>query len=289
MNEFSRLHPLVLFAFFLSVIVLTVVQTHPIYILISLLAAKVCAFKILGFQNYKKRSLSYLLIFLIVGLSNPVFSHKGATILFYLNDNPFTLEATIYGFVFAAMLIAVLLWCEILQKVMSSDKILYLFSKSIPAIGLMLTMTLRFIPKFASQAKSIRDAQKFLGNDISQGSLLHRIKSGVSILSMLITYAFETSVDTADSMKSRGYGSHKRTNFTTYLFTRSDGGYLFGIVVLFLFCFIMLNQPVNLFYYYPLIQNLSFQVKDLVLYLGYICLFNFAFVYEIKEERKWKS
>ncbi|MEF9920392.1 MAG: energy-coupling factor transporter transmembrane component T [Erysipelotrichaceae bacterium] len=288
MNEFSRLHPLVLFSFFLSVILLTMIQTHPVYIIISLFAAKLCFYKMLGFKAYCKRMMYHLIIFLIVGLSNPIFSHRGATILFYLNDNPITLESIIYGFVFAAMLIAVLIWCEILQKVMSSDKIMYLFSKSIPAFALMFSMTLRFIPKFSKQLKEIRDAQKLLGNDISEGSLIHRIKSGVRILSMLITYAFETSVDSADSMKARGYGLKHRTSFTTYSFTKRDRIYLIGLGTIAVFCFIALNNQFGFFNYYPKISTLSIQRLDLILYILYALLFNFAFIYEKREEAKWK-
>lgn len=39
----------------------------------------------------------YVSMFLLVAVTNPLFSHNGVTPLFYLNGNPVTLEAFVYG------------------------------------------------------------------------------------------------------------------------------------------------------------------------------------------------
>ena len=73
-------------------------------------------------------------------------------------------------------------------------------------MSLLLSMTLRFVPKFKSQIKVVSDAQKCVGRDISNGGVLERAKNGLTILSVMITWALENAIETADSMKSRGYG-----------------------------------------------------------------------------------
>lgn len=42
-------------------------------------------------------------------------------------------------------------------------------------------------------------------------------------MSIVVTWALENALDTADSMKSRGYGLPKRTAFSLFRFTLRDG------------------------------------------------------------------
>ena len=49
------------------------------------------------------------------------------------------------------------------------------------------------------------------------------MKSGISILSSLTDWALEGSIVTADSMRARGYGCVRRTNFHIYHFSWRDG------------------------------------------------------------------
>lgn len=87
-------------------------------------------------------------MFLLVAVTNPLFSHNGVTPLFYLNGNPVTLEAFVYGAAIAVMVVGVMLWCRCYSAVMTSDKFLYLFGRAIPKLALVLSMALRFIPMF---------------------------------------------------------------------------------------------------------------------------------------------
>lgn len=44
------------------------------------------------------------------------------------------------------------------------------------ALSLILSMALRFVPRFMGQLKVIRNGQKAMGRDVSEGSLLKRIR-----------------------------------------------------------------------------------------------------------------
>ena len=67
-------------------------------------------------------------------------------------------------------------------------------------------MVLRFVPKFKAQFRVVSNAQKCVGRDVSNGKLLERIRHGIRILSIMVTWALENAIETADSMRSRGYG-----------------------------------------------------------------------------------
>lgn len=287
--EVTRLHPLVLIIFIIGVIALTMLSTHPLSIFISLMTAIITLGKFIGVKTVCKRVVYLLPFYLIVALCNPLFVHQGVTILFYVNDNPITKEAIIYGFVFSLMMYAIILWCQVMKEILDSDKILYLFSKTLPLVALMMSMTLRFIPKFHHQLHMIMDAQRLLGNDIHSGSILHRIRSSFSICSMLITWAFETSVDTANSMNARGYGLRGRTSYSTFTFTRKDKWILAFQIMLLIICLITYMEGAGYFYYYPMLMDMSLGLRDFI-YFSSFCLFcGSAFLYESKEVQIWNS
>lgn len=61
-----------------------------------------------------------------------------------------------------------------------------------------------------------------MGRDVSEGTVLNRIKYGLQMVSILVTWALENAIETSDSMRSRGYGLHGRTAFSIYRLTRRD-------------------------------------------------------------------
>lgn len=70
--------------------------------------------------------------------------------LFYLKTGPVTLEAIVYGLVLASMLFISILWFSCYNKVMTTDKFVYLFGRVIPALSLVLSMVFRFVPRFGN-------------------------------------------------------------------------------------------------------------------------------------------
>lgn len=216
-DAFSSYHPAVNFLYFGLVLFFTMCFLHPACLLLSLAAALRYAVCLNG-RRAVRRSLRYLLpAALLAALINPAFNHQGATILTYLpSGNPLTLESMAYGLAAAALLSAVVTWFSCYTAVMTSDKFVYLFGRVIPALSLVLSMALRFVPRFQVQARAVSQAQRCVGRDVSDGSLLQRLRNGVTILSILLTWCLENALATADSMKSRGYGLPGRTAFSIY-------------------------------------------------------------------------
>ena len=227
---------------------------------------------------------------IIMALINPAFNHEGGTMLMYLpSGNPLTLESIVYGIASSLMLITVVSWFSSFNSVMTSDKFVYLFGRIIPALSLILSMSLRFVPRFKAQIKVISNAQKCIGRDISNGSVLRRARQGIRILSIMVTWALENAIETADSMKGRGYGLPGRTAFSIFRFDRRDRAALIYLLV----CgaYIIIGSVLNGLYfrYFPTIKGVFITPYSISLFVAYTALCIMPVVINVREDLKWKA
>lgn len=288
-NTFKTYHPIVNFAFFVAVIVFTMFLMNPFFLVVSFLASFLYSILLKGSKALKFNVLFVLTSLLIIAVLNPVFVHQGRTMLFYLNDNPITLESIEYGFAAGVMLVSVLMWFTSYNEVMTSDKFIYLFGRIIPALSLILSMTLRLIPRLKDQIQQISNAQKCIGMDTSTGSILQRAMHGIRIISILMTWALENVVETADSMKARGYGLHGRTAFSPFQFDQRDASCLAVIAATVTLCIVGQVWGVTYFQYYPYVKWTYVQPFTSIMETAYLLLCFLPPILEIREEIKWHS
>lgn len=289
-DAFVDYHPFVNFIYFGLVISFSLMLTHPMAQGISLVCATVYCISAEG-----KKSVLFLLRFclpmvIITAFINPAFNHEGTTTLLYFsNGNPLTLESILYGFAMGAMLVTLLLWFSSFNRVMTSDKFIYLFGKLIPALSLVLSMSLRFVPKFKMQMGNVAEAQRSIGRDVSSGSLWNRTKTAIVIFSVMITWVLENAIETADSMKSRGYGLKGRTAFSIYRFDERDTYTLIWLA----FCGLFMAAGTILsafgFRYFPNVRYAALDWTTIPFYLVYLGLCITPVVLNFKEERTWKT
>ena len=289
-DSFSEYHPFINLIYFAFTISFSLVLTHPLAQGISLICAVIYAISING-----KKSVNFLLKYclpmvLLTAFINPAFNHEGSTTLLYFpNGNPLTLESILYGFSAGVMIITTLMWFSSFNRVMTTDKFIYLFGKVIPALSLVLSMSLRFVPKFKSQMQTVTEAQRSIGRDVSNGSLLQRTKTAIHIFSIMITWSLENAIETADSMKSRGYGLKGRTAFSIYRFDERDKYALIWLS----FCglFLVAGTILNAFgfRYFPDIRYAAFDMTTIPFYCAYSALCITPVILNYKEERKWKT
>ena len=208
MNFFARLHPFVLLMYFVAVLSVSMFMQHPIYLTLSFLGGVGFLVFLKGIKYVIKSLATFVLLGLIITLTNPLFSHNGATPLFFINGNAFTLEALVYGGVFALLIICVIFWFSAFNQIFDSEKILFLFGRISPKISLIFSMALNFIPNFTRYFKEILAVQK-----VNEKS---KIKLYISCFSAVITHSLEEAIETADSMSARGYGIGKATCFSRF-------------------------------------------------------------------------
>ena len=280
-------HPLVSFTYFFVVIGMSMIYMHPVLSLISLISATLYSLVLNKKRTFQTLKFTMLMT-LCITIANGLFVNRGLTVLFYFRYNPVTLESISYGMTSGIMMASVVMWFSCYNEIITSDKFLYIFGKILPSIALLVNMTIRLIPKLIDQIKIIANTQKTVGLDYEEGTLLIKIKSSMRILSILVTWALEDAVMTADSMKARGYGLKGRSNFSIYRFIKRDMIMisLIGIIGLFLSVGYMNGYGKLLFY--PTIENIKFDTLSIILYLSFLVITILPVCLEIVEEYKWK-
>ncbi|MBR5527703.1 MAG: energy-coupling factor transporter transmembrane protein EcfT [Clostridia bacterium] len=290
MNEFKSYHPIVNFLYFVFVTGFSCFLMHPVCLGISLTSALTYSVMLKG-KKALKSSLIYVLPMMVaMALMNPLFNHDGVTVLAYFhNGNPLTLESMIYGLCAAAMIASVICHFSCYNEVMTSDKFIYLFGRMIPAMSLIISMTLRFIPKFSAQLKVVVNAQKCMGRDISNGNIVRRAKNGMNILSIMTTWALENAIETADSMKSRGYGIPGRTAFSIFKFDKRDLKALVCILLLAMYTLWGSLTGKMHFSFFPSIKTAGFSAVEASIFAAYFLLCMCPVIIELREAGRWEA
>jgi len=262
---------------------------HPVFLIIGVTAALSYGI-ISGGKGTLRFFICFLLpMILLITLINPFVNHQGTTVLFYYAEyRSVTLEAVIYGLLMGLMLATILLWFSCYNRIMTSDKFVYLFGRIMPAISLLFSMVMRFVPNYKMQITKISDAQKCIGRDVSNGTTKEKIRHGIKIVSIMFTWALENAIDSADSMRSRGYGTKRRTAFCIYRFDGRDraAGVLLLILTGIVLTGVFLGRCSMEFY--PQIIMSDPGVMGMLAYVSYGVLCFFPVMIEVKEVFTWR-
>lgn len=290
MNDaFSGCHPIINFGYLLIVMMITMCFMQPYYLALSFVAAFCYSVYLNGVRGLKFNLFIALPMLILATVFNPLFNHEGMTILAYFSSgNPLTLESIIYGLASSVMFVSVILWFSCYNTIMTSDKFIYLFGRIIPSISLVFSMVLRFVPKFKNQAKVIGNGQKCIGRDPMMGNSKQRLHNGMRIMSILTTWGLENGIETADSMRSRGYGLPGRTSFSTFRFDTWDKILAIAMLVMLVITFIPIVSGAVYIVYYPLV---NINAPTALAVLNYIAFGLFCFLpllMDLVEDIKWR-
>lgn len=287
MNDaFNKIHPFTGLLYFAVVIGFSMFFMNPVCITLSLCCALLSAVIING-----KRALGLTVKFIIpmillVMIINPVFNHRGATIITYLPwQNPLTLEAILYGIASAVMFSSVILWFSVFNTVMTSDKIICLFGRIIPSLSLVISMTLRFVPRFVSKFKELKSARI---TPQKQGFIV-KMKILLSELSVMLSWSLESSIESADSMKSRGYGMKGRTAYNIFKFRKTDVIIITALIISALTMILLIASGTGKYSFYPVFKiefSGALSVLFYVIYLGIMLIPSITIAWE---GLKWKQ
>lgn len=286
-DAFSGYHPAVELAFFLAVLGMTMFIQQPVYLLISLVCGGTYLLYLQG-RRGMLRQVGYLLpVMLLMALLNPMFNHEGMTILWYLpNDNPITLEAVCFGLASAVMLGASILWFNCCNTIFTSDKIIYLFGRIVPSLSLLISMTLRFVPRFKNYLQETLRTQRAMHQP---ENLKEKLQQALAAFSSTVSWAMEQSIISADSMKSRGYGSQGRTAFSIYHFEKRDGLFLALLALLLAGAVLPCFTGSLAWNYYPSLSGRLFGPAQLLSYLSFGGMCGLPLIIDLMEDRKWNA
>jgi len=176
-----------------------------------------------------------LLLWLITIPLNALTAHYGQTVLFSLPrtlpligglvGGPITLEAAAYGFLSGLALLTVLIIFATLNRVVAPYQLLRALPPVLFQTGVMASIALSFVPQAAVSLREIREAQAIRG---------HRprgLRDALPLLMPLFTTGLERSLQLAESMEARGFGTAP---------VRSSAGRRWGQGLLFLALLLLL-------------------------------------------------
>lgn len=286
-EAFSGFHPAVNLAFFAAVLGMTMFVLHPVYLTVSLVCACLYVWYLKGSRDFGRQVLYLVPVLLGMAVLNPLFNHEGVTVLFYLpNDNPVTVEAIAFGLASAGMMGASILWFNCSSAVFTSDKIIYLFGKVIPSLSLLISMTLRFVPRFTGFLQNVLRVQRAMHTPRNAKETLQQ---ALSAFSATVSWAMEQSIVSADSMKSRGYGFAGRTAYSIYRFDKRDGIALLVLVALCLGALLPCLTGWTNWSFYPALTGTLAGPVQLLAYLCHCGACLMPLIIDLTEDHKWNS
>ena len=284
-DRFSEFHPLVNMVFYAAVILFSMFLMNPVCLGISLCCSLANAVFLNGKKTLRFGFRIVLPTIILVSVINPIVNHQGVTILEYLPwNNPLTLESIVYGTASAVMVSSVVFWFSSVNTVMTADKFICLFGRVIPSLSLVLSMALRFVPKFLTEFRQIRAAQNQLITAERAGFFVS-VRRVFRELSTMLSYALENSIETADSMKARGYGLKGRTAYVNYRFYKQDAFCLSGMLLLIILLLLLCLTGAVKYRYFPFLKGNLFTVNAVSFYILYSL---FPLALNIGENLRWK-
>jgi energy-coupling factor transport system permease protein len=230
-DGFAALHPSVCFFYYAGVFLFSMLLLHPLFLGTLFIIAILLNLIQDGGQRLVKSWAFYIVMGTAVVLLNPVFSDRGVTILFYLRNKPITLESVVFGITMALSLLTILIIFHSYNLVITIDKFLFLFASFFPKGAFLAMLSIRFVSLLKTRFQQILIIQKTRGRDIYKGTVKKRLKDGMQLLIILVTWSFEEALQTAESMKSRGYGTGKRSFYFPYKMDRHNWIILFILIL----------------------------------------------------------
>ena len=286
-DAFTQFHPAVNLSFFAAAIGLSMFLMHPVFLFVSIICAGGYLWYLQGGRGVV-RQVGYLLpVLLFTAILSPLFNHEGTTALFYLrNGDAVTVEALSFGIASAVLMGASIIWFNCCNAVFTTDKIIYLFGRIIPSLSLLISMTLRFVPRFKAYLQTTMQVQKAMKPPKTRLDIL---KQALTAFSATVSWAMEQSIVTADSMKSRGYGAAGRTAYSIYRFERRDGLTLVLIALLCIGTVLPWALGWVQWSFYPAITGELLGARQMISYLSFLGLCLMPLIIDWKEDCKWSS
>lgn len=229
--RFDSYHPVINFLYFAAALTCTVCFQHPVFLAISYLSAFLYSVRLNG-RRALVFNLCLIPLILVYAAWYSYYNHFGITNLrSNFIGNQITLEAVAAGLVRGVTIASVLMFFSCMFAVVSADKVIYLFGRISPRLSLFLSILLRFIPRVKERGRRIELSRCGIGKGCRQGSLFQKIVHTIGFVSILITWTLEDFVESAASMKCRGYSLKGRTAFSIYRFDNRDRSFVVALAL----------------------------------------------------------
>ena len=320
--ELTSIHPGVYLLYYFIMVLFAFIFSDP-YFVVTFLILILVLIALQGISHELKNIMKlFIPLSILIMILNPLLNRTGAHKIYLWSGFFITYEAIAYGILMSLALLIVILVFSSYNRSVSYQEMLYIFSKKLPIISMIIVMALRFIPLINSRAIEVQKLNNLKSNGIELESddeeridvdtfnsnintdynskLVDKLKSNKRIAAIIkeaktlgkimgitVSWSLEESMFTAKSMKARGYNATERTSYLSYKFSNADFAFIALIIITVAIIIAGLLKGVGMINIYPSIDfrfsNLPFNIY----YLAFI-VFLLPLIYlEIKERILW--
>ncbi len=287
-NFFGNYHPVCQAIYFISFFFFMIAINNPAHRVVATIIIFVYVILLKGVASIGRSLLYIIPLLIIISVLNPIFNHIGQTVLFYLNDEPISLEAVLFGFFSAVLIVSLVQFFTAFGICLNAHKLRFLLGRALPAISLMISMVLRYVPHLRRRLKEILAVQSTLGLDSTKGRLKTKLSTGSTVLLGLMSLSMEEGIDTSDSMNARGYYLRGKTHFHTYHYRMRDFICIIAVFGLDILLIIPLFMGVMDYDIYPIMTPFIKSNQSFFAMVVYAFLAAIPMLANILEEIRWR-
>ena len=326
--ELTSIHPGVYLLYYFIMVLFAFIFSDP-YFVVTFLILILILIALQGVSSELKNIMKlFIPLSVLIMILNPLLNRTGAHKIYLWSNFFITYEAIAYGVLMSLALLIVILVFSSYNRSVSYQEMLYIFSKKLPIISMIIVMALRFIPLINSRAIEVQKLNNLKNNGIEvdgngsdaesksldidefnsnintdyDSKFVNKLKSNKrvaaiikeaktlgKIMGITVSWSLEESMFTAKSMKARGYNATERTSYLSYKFGNADYAFIALIIVTVGIIIVGLLKGVGMINIYP---SIDFRFSNLpfnIYYLAFI-VFLLPLIYlEIKERILWRN
>jgi len=280
-----RLNPFVKLVWVAALFVLSLIFNHPLYLLLLFLSTLPLVIAARVWREWAAIMKFAIYLCLAIVAINALVSYHGSHVLWQapfrippLGAPVITLEALSFGLGMSLRLLTVISAFAVITFTIHPDDIMLAMIKlKLPYKSVLVTsLSTRFIPTLIDDVERIGNVQRSRGLELEKGNLLHRIRSRLAIIVPLLSNSLDRTVQVAEAMESRAFGSGEERSFYKEIkLGRLD-------VPMLILGFLPLAQGILMrwwgygdYQYYPIMGEISlagFEVSMLVLLVFWLCM-----------------
>lgn len=227
-NLFYKLHTFTIVFFICVIFFLSLIFTHPAYLLGLLIVVGGVTIATGNFKEWKGYLKFTIPMIILIVLINALFVHAGATVLYkgprlpVIGKIKITLEAIAYGVGMGIRLLVIISVFCLYTYAVQPDKFMKMFSRIGNKSVFVIILATRLFPLMISDYRRIMEVQRCRGVKLDTGKWVDRAKNLLPVISALLLSCLERSFWQAESMYARGYGSGKRSIYIKDLWRIRD-------------------------------------------------------------------
>lgn len=274
-----HLHPLVVVLWVIGIIVSCLVFQDPLLLLVvffSMIPVVLMGKITRSWWSFIR--LALWLSVIIIGI-NLVINQQGDTILFTMKHLPLlstfqiSLESILFAVMMSLRLLCMISAFALLSLLINPDILLQLALKlRFPLKSVLTTsIALRFVPVLFQDVHTLQDSIQTRGFNLHPKGFLKKIRHRSLLLMPLLSSTLDRSIQTAETMEARGFGSTTTLQFYHSIpISRTDGVFIgcsFGFIGFLIW--LWLTSVVS-FSFYPKITLVAFTPVYLSVLLGVV-------------------